>query len=78
MVGVHEITGEEKYLASATDYANTAVGLFLDDSPLPKATSQHDHYEAVTMGDTLMMGLMKLWAVKNRPKSRPRLIYNDR
>ena len=78
MLGVYDLTGEEKYLASATDYANTAVGLFLDDSPLPKATSQHDHYEAVTMGDTLMMGLLKLWVVKNRLENRPRLVYTDR
>ena len=78
MVGTYDLTGEQKYLASAEQYAETAIELFLDDSPLPKATSQHDHYEAITMGDTLMMGLLELWAVKNRPRNPPKLIYNDR
>ena len=78
MVGTYDLTGEKRYLASADDYADTAIRIFLDDSSLPKATSQHDHYEAVTMGDTLMMGLLELWAVKNRPGNRPEMIYNDR
>jgi hypothetical protein len=78
MVKTHDITGEEKYLTSAEEYADTAIGIFLDDSPLPRATSQHEHYEAITMGDTLMMGILELWAVKNRPQDRPKLISNDR
>lgn len=78
MVGTYDITAQKKYLASAEEYADTAIEVFLDDSPLPKATSGHDHYEAVTLGDTLMMGLLELWAVKNRPDNRPKLIYNDR
>jgi hypothetical protein len=44
----------------------------------PKATSRHEHYKAVTGGDTLMMSLLKLWATKNRPDLKLRLIYSDR
>jgi len=79
MLGAYELTGQKEYLDRADHFARKAIRLFLDDSsPLPKATSKHDHYEAVTGGDTLMMALLKLWATKNRPNMKLRLIYSDR
>jgi hypothetical protein len=79
MLGVHGITGEKRYLDRADYFAQRAIKLFLTgDSPLPKATSKHDHYEAVTGSDTLMMAMLKLWATKNRPDMKLRLIYCDR
>lgn len=38
----------------------------------------HNHYEAVTNGDTLMMALLKLWLMQNRPESKVTLIFTDR
>ena len=79
MLGAHEITGEKRYLDRADYFAQRAIKLFLtDDSSLPKATSKHNHYEAVTGSDTLMMALLKLWVAKNRPDMKHRLIYCDR
>ena len=79
MVGAYELTGQKQYLARADYFAQRAIELFIsDDSPLPKATSKHTHYEAVTGGDTLMMALLKLWATKNRPDMKLRLVYCDR
>jgi hypothetical protein len=79
LVGVYELTGESRYLNRADYYAERAFELFFDQSsPLPKATSKHDHYEAVTRADTLMMAILKLWATKNRPDLKLRLEYCDR
>jgi hypothetical protein len=79
MLGVHELTGYKWYLNRADDYAQRAIELFItDDLPLPKSTSKHTHYEAVTGSDTLMMALLKLWATKNRPDLKLRFVYCDR
>ena len=79
LAGLYELSGEERYLRRAEYYADRAVKLFLDDSsPLPKATSKHNHYEAVTGSDTLMMALLKLWTAKNRTGKNLQLIYSDR
>ena len=79
MLAAYEITGDKKFLARADVFARIAVASFLtDDIPLPRASSQHAHYEAITRGDTMMMALLKLWLVQNRPKSKVNLIYNDR
>ena len=79
MLGAYELTGYKWYLNRADDYAQRAIELFItDDSPLPKSTSKHTHYEAVTGSDTLMMALLKLWATKNRPDLKLRLVYCDR
>lgn len=79
MLNAYELTGDKGYLERADYYARRSLELFLDDnSALPKATSKHDHYEAVTGSDTLMMALLKLWATKNQPDMKLRLIYCDR
>lgn len=79
MLGAYELTGQKQYLDRADYFAQRAIELFLtDDSPLPKATSKHTHYEAVTGSDTLMMALLKLWTTKNRPDMKLRLVYSDR
>ncbi|MHC4648847.1 MAG: hypothetical protein ACYTBJ_25600, partial [Planctomycetota bacterium] len=79
MLNAYELTGDRKYLERADYYGRRSLELFFDDSSaLPKATSKHDHYEAVTGSDTLMMAMLKLWATKNRPDLKLRLIYSDR
>ncbi|NLS93459.1 MAG: hypothetical protein GXX96_14975 [Planctomycetaceae bacterium] len=78
MLDAHELTGDEKYLQTADRFARRSIALFLGDSPLPKASHTHDHYEAVTNGDTLMMALLRLWLVQNRPQSNINLVYTDR
>jgi hypothetical protein len=80
LVEVHETTGEQRYLERAGFFAERARQMFFTgDSPLPKASSQHDHYEAITRADTLMMALLKLWAARH-PGAAPELnlTYSDR
>ena len=79
MLAAHKLTGRDYYLKRADYFGQQAVEVFLDDtSPLPRASSRHNHYETITGGDDLMMALLKLWAAKNQPKKKPQLIYEHR
>ena len=78
LLGAHEITGDDRYLARAKEFGAMAEDIFFADSPLPKASSKHDHYEAITRGDTLALVLLKLWAVEHKPELVQRLVWNDR
>jgi hypothetical protein len=79
MISAHELTGEQDDLDAAERFARRGIELFLTDGcPLPKASHVHDHYEAVTNGDTLMMALLRLWQVRNQPKETLSLIDCDR
>jgi hypothetical protein len=79
MLVAHELSGDAKYLKRADYFADKATKLFFDsDSPLPKASSIHQHYEAITRSDTLMMALLRLWAVHNQPGKELSLVYSDR
>jgi len=79
MLAAYELTGQQKYIERADYFARQAVEIFIDeDSPLPKASSEHDHYETITGGDDLMMALLRLWVAKKRPDIRPSWRYNNR
>jgi hypothetical protein len=78
MLNAHELTGDAKYLARADELARQANKLFLDGCPLPRAAHTVEHYEAITEGDTLMMALLQLWAVRQQPPVKLSLIYTDR
>lgn len=79
MLGAHELTGQPDYLNTADRFAQRGVDLFLTDgSPLPKASHLHDHYEAVTNADTLMMALLRLWQVRYKPNLNLNLVFTDR
>lgn len=78
MIGCHQVTGDARYLDRADYFAGEALRIFFHDSPLPRASAQHDHYEAITHGDTLAMELLKLWAVRNKPELVDQLVWNER
>jgi len=79
MLAAYDLTGQKYYLDRADYFARQAVGIFLDDSsPLPKASSAHDHYETITGGDDLMAALLKLWVAENQPEKKIRIVYNHR
>lgn len=78
MLNAHELTGDDTYLEAADRFAREGIHLFLKDCPLPGASHVHDHYEAVTNGDTLMMALLRLWLVQHRPDAAVTLTYTDR
>lgn len=68
LLRAHRLTGEKRYLDRADHFARIVVPLFWDrSSPLPRATTQHDHYEAITRADTLALALLHLWAAQNKP-----------
>lgn len=79
LLAAQELSGAERYRDGADRLAAEALGLFLGDGcPLPKASHMHDHYEAVTGADTLMMALLQLWARHQPPLRRLNLPYIDR
>jgi hypothetical protein len=79
MLGARELTGDGAYLDAADGFAQKGVELFLGDGlALPKASHVHDHYEAVTNGDTLMLALLRLWQVQNKPMLKCELVFTDR
>jgi len=67
MVNAYRLTGEKKYLDRADFFGKQAVEIFFGEYSLPAASSEHDHYEAITRGDTLARELLELWAVQNQP-----------
>ena len=78
-LNAYELTSEDNYLKAADNFAKIAIDMFTDDtSPLPKASNQHDHYEAITGGDLMMMSLLKLWALKENKSEMMSLVYTDR
>jgi hypothetical protein len=78
MLGAFRLTGDERYVARAECFGQTAVDVFFQASPLPRASSRHEHYEAITRGDTLAMVLLDLWAARNKPGLDLELIWADR
>jgi hypothetical protein len=79
LLAAYEISQEIQYLRRADDLAQTSLHLFFDqDNPLPKASSHHDHYEAITRADTLMMAMLKLWAIHYHTSFSASLLWCDR
>lgn len=74
-----ELSGQPVYLERAKDIARIATDKFLDEhSALPKASSHHAHYEAITRADTMMMALLRLWVLTHRPDLDINLTITDR
>ncbi len=79
LLEVHRITGDQRYLARADSLGRIAVELFFPgDSPLPKASSRHDHYEVITRADTRGMALLNLGAAKQQPPIELDMIWPER
>jgi hypothetical protein len=79
LVGAHGLTGTATYLDRADALAREAQRLFLDDGcPLPRASSKANHYEAITRGDTLMLGMLELWAAHMQRELKTPMVYADR
>jgi len=79
MLDAERLTGEAKYLDRADHFADMAMQvLFTPGCPLPKASSHHDHYEAITRADTFVAALLRLWCRHNRPAAQRLLEFCDR
>jgi len=78
MTVAYQFSPEKAYLDRADYFARMGMDSFLDISPLPRVAVGFEHYEAITRADTMMMGLLKLWAVENGAAGKLRLVYTDR
>lgn len=79
LLDAHELSGDPRFLARAKTMAAKSIEIFFDaSSPLPKASSHHDHYEAITRADTLAMALLRVALVDGKPRPTVRLVWNDR
>lgn len=78
MTVAYESSGDKKYLDRADYIARLGMDNFLDISPLPRVAVGFDHYEAITRADTMMMALLKLWQLQNKPNIDLPLVYTDR
>jgi len=69
MLNSYELTGDQKFYERANYFGQLGIDLFLDDeSPLPKATNQHNHYETITGGPKFMNKLLKIYLTNENTK----------
>jgi hypothetical protein len=61
-IAAWRITKKPGYLDQASLFAQLAVELFWQDSPLPRASLQTGHYEAITGCDSLALALLEVHA----------------
>ncbi len=62
MLNTYEMTDDKIYLDRANEFAQWGISLFLDNGlPLPKASSRHTHYEALTGGPDFMYALLRIY-----------------
>ncbi len=79
MLDAYELTRDRDYITRADFFAKLSTDLFFDDnSDLPKASSTHFHYEAITRADNLMTAILRLWLVKNNRPCKALLVYTER
>ena len=78
LIAAYRVTDDEKYLKRADHLAECAVTIFFDTGPLPRASSKHGHYEAITRADTLAMALLDLWAIRHKPAIDPGFTWSER
>lgn len=61
-VAAHRLTKSEAYLKQAQQLARMSVDIFWQDNPLPRASKQTGHYEALTGADSLALALLQVHA----------------
>ena len=61
----YRLTRRPVYLEQTQRLARTAVDLFWQDNPLPRASLKTDHYEAITGADSLAVALLEVHAISH-------------
>jgi hypothetical protein len=61
-VAAYRLTKKPIYLDEARRFARMAVEIFWQENPLPRASKQTGHYEAITGGDSLALALLEVHA----------------
>lgn len=68
----YKLTGEDRFLKRAVEYADISIEAVMDEtSPLPKASNQSNHYEAITGANGFMSNLLGLWLELNEIEKTP-------
>jgi hypothetical protein len=61
-VAAYRLSKKSVYLDEARRFARMAVEIFWQNNPLPRASKQTGHYEAITGGDSLALALLEVHA----------------
>ncbi len=64
-VAAFSFTRNPAYLSQARKFAQMAVEMFWQDNPLPRASFQTGHYEAITGPDTLALALLEVHVIEH-------------
>ena len=64
-MAAYRFTRDLIYLEQARRFAQMAVDVFWQDSPLPRASFKTDHYETITGADSLALALLQVHAATN-------------
>jgi hypothetical protein len=78
LIAAYRFTKDEKYLGRAEHFADTATQVFLTGGPLPHTTGKAADYCAASRCDTLMIQLLDLHLIRDKPEAEVSLIYTDR
>lgn len=67
MRNMYKETGDGKYMVRARELLDVSLEVIMDDSsPLPKASRNSDHYEAITGADEFMSNVLAMWEFLNK------------
>jgi hypothetical protein len=77
-VAAYRLTKRAAFLDQAREFALMAVEIFWQDNPLPRASKQTGHYEAITGADSLALALLEVHAVTHGLTNRIPLNTIDR
>ena len=69
-IAAWRFTNQGMYLEQARAFAQMAVELFWQDSPLPRASLKTGHYETITQADSLALALLEVHAATHGLKQR--------
>jgi hypothetical protein len=61
-VAAYRLTEKKVFLDQAREFAQMATEIFWQDNPLPRASKQTGHYEAITGADSLALALLEVHA----------------
>jgi len=78
LAAAHRLTKDEMFLTRAEALGDVAVRAFFGESKIPRASTQHAHYEAITRADTLALALLELWSLRARPETPLAFSWIDR
>lgn len=62
LLRAYSLTQDNRFLSRADELASEAIDVFWGNNPLPRASSNHEHYETITGADTLAVALLELWS----------------